>query len=128
MGLFKGSEDVSEQLKKISDHLGFLEKKIDTLIEQSQNRRPGGFSRPSGGGHFGNNRRPQRSGGFSQNREHSGPNREFSGGNRDPRDHYRSRGQNNRPRGYGQQRPHRPAGSPNGNSFQAAPPQQQEQA
>ena len=52
--------NVSSQLKKISDQLVFLEKKIDTLLGQSRNRGP--------------------SSGF----------RGSSGGTRDPRDHYRS--------------------------------------
>ena len=58
--------DTNQQLKKIADHLVFLEKKIDTLIEQSKNRpsfnrgfgnRPGQFQRPGGnfrGNSYGN--------------------------------------------------------------------------
>jgi len=52
--------NVSSQLKKISDQLVFLEKKIDTLLGQSRPRGPSSGYRGSGGG------------------------------NRDPRDHYRS--------------------------------------
>ena len=33
------TEEVSERLKKIAEHLVFLEKKLDTLIEQGRNRR-----------------------------------------------------------------------------------------
>ena len=40
--------DLSAQLKRISEHLGFLEKKLDTLIEQSQKRKP------LNGGEYGN--------------------------------------------------------------------------
>jgi hypothetical protein len=53
--------DLSQQLKKISEHLTFLEKKIDTLIEQSGNR--------------GNTQ----SGGFAPRRDF-GPRRDFQGG------------------------------------------------
>ncbi len=58
--------NVSSQLKKISDQLVFLEKKIDTLLGQSRPRGgpSSGYRGGSGGG----------------------------GGNRDPRDHYRSGG------------------------------------
>ena len=51
--------DVSAQLKKIEDHLGFLEKKLDTLLEQSQNR-----SKPFNAGFGGD--RPNR--GYRPNR------------------------------------------------------------
>ena len=70
----KEETDVLSQLKHISDHLGFLEKKLDTLIEQSKNQRPaysGGFGnrnfqrpRPAAGqhskygGHFQSQSRP----------------------------------------------------------------------
>ena len=40
-GMDLGNYDDSQiplQLKKIMDHLGFLEKKIDTLLEQSKQR------------------------------------------------------------------------------------------
>ena len=71
-----GPQDVSSQLKRIMDQLGFLEKKIDTLLEQSQNR---GNGRPSFGGGprpFGNRGGFQgRPGGFRGNRE-GGPPRE----------------------------------------------------
>ena len=35
--------DVQTQLKKIADHLAFLEKKLDMLLSQSRNRGPAGF-------------------------------------------------------------------------------------
>ena len=40
MNEVKIEADVSAQLKKIADHLVFLEKKIDTLLEKSQDRKP----------------------------------------------------------------------------------------
>ena len=49
---FKSDSDVSLQLKKIAEHLVFLEKKLDTLIEsKNSSPRPGGFqsSRPYAG-------------------------------------------------------------------------------
>lgn len=56
----EGNSDVSFQLKKIIDHLGFLEKKIDQILAQSS-QKPTGFVasgnrpyRPS----FGNSARP----------------------------------------------------------------------
>ncbi len=39
--------DLSAQIKKISDHLVFLEKKLDTLLEQTKEKRP--FSPKFGG-------------------------------------------------------------------------------
>src|SRR3989338_4621987 len=56
--------NVSSQLKKISDQLVFLEKKIDTLLGQSRPRGPSSGYRGSSGG--------------------------SGGGNRDAREHYRS--------------------------------------
>ncbi len=52
-----GNSAVGDQLKKIADHLGYLEKKIDQILAQSQPRsggfqprRPGGFAgRPNRG-------------------------------------------------------------------------------
>ena len=55
MSLFKKKEssfedmDSQSQLKRIAEQLGFLEKKVDTLIEELRSR--GGSSRPSFGGH-----------------------------------------------------------------------------
>ena len=74
-------QDVQIQLKKIADHLVFLEKKLDMLLSQSRNRGPSGF------------------------RNANDPKA------RDPRDHYRSgrsgyswrnpgQGQENRPGGH----------------------------
>ena len=66
--------DLPAQLKKIADHLVFLEKKLDTLLEKSGNRKP-------------------YSGGYG--------NSSFSG-NRDPRDNYRTnRYQGRRPQRQG---------------------------
>lgn len=70
LGNFDDSQ-IPVQLKKIMDHLGFLEKKLDTLLEQSRNSgnsRPG-FGNRNFSGHRGGNYRPN-------NRE------EFSRGNR----------------------------------------------
>lgn len=78
---------MSAQLKRIEDHLRFLEKKLDTLLEQSQsqNRRPynpgfGGGDRPNRG--YRPNRGP---GGYPPRHSghSSGPNRYQ--GNRGPR-------------------------------------------
>ena len=79
--------DLSSQLKKISEHLVFLEKKIDTLIEQSGNR---GNSAPSSG--------------FAPRRDF-GPRRDFQGGPK--RDFQRPGG--HRPGGF------RPSGGPRSN-------------
>ena len=58
---------VPVQLKKIMDHLGFLEKKIDTLLEQSRGRSD---SRPSfGNRNFSNHRG---GGGYRPNNSHRG--------------------------------------------------------
>jgi hypothetical protein len=73
---------VSGQLKKISEHLVFLEKKVDMLLSQTRQQRPysssgynsqGNYSRPrSAYGHG----QPHRSGGYGrhqgQNRGHAG--------------------------------------------------------
>lgn len=71
------SAEILSQLKRITDQLSFLEKKMDSLLGRS-----GGGNRPQFGnrpGGFGN-RPPRPQGqGFSGNR----------GDNRDPRDHYR---------------------------------------
>lgn len=66
------------QLKKIIDHLGFLEKKLDTLLEQS--RHQGGGSRPA----FGNRNFSGGRGGHYRpnNREGFGPRRPGSSDNR----------------------------------------------
>ncbi|MBI3251899.1 MAG: hypothetical protein HYZ52_01075 [Candidatus Omnitrophica bacterium] len=42
-------QELSLQLKRITDHLGFLEKKLDTLIEQSRAPKP--FNRFGSGPH-----------------------------------------------------------------------------
>ncbi len=67
-----GEFDVQVEIKKIQDHLGFLEKKIDQLLAGGgQNRRPshhrggGGFDRPRGDRGFRGNRH---GGGFRGNR------------------------------------------------------------
>ena len=68
-GMEMGNYDDSQvpvQLKKIMDHLGFLEKKIDTLLEQSR-QRPG-FRPPFGNRNFSGSRgnyRPNNREGFS---------------------------------------------------------------
>lgn len=88
---------VSGQLKKIIEHLGFLEKKLDSLLEQSGQRRMGqgrfgnqGFGRHGRsyhGGHAGSSDRPGHSGrpggfhskfsGHSHGRPSHGPRRGF---------------------------------------------------
>ena len=80
MNIFKKSGadgDVSEQLKKIAEQLVFLEKKLDTLLEQSRNRKP--FTPGFGGGNprnSGGNFRHNNSGGnFAPRRNSHGPNR-----------------------------------------------------
>ena len=68
--------DLSAQIKKIADHLVFLEKKLDTLLEQRQERRP--FP-PK----FGGNREfsGQRGNNFNrQDKPHYGPPRRPGGG------------------------------------------------
>jgi len=72
------------QLKKIMDHLGFLEKKIDTLLEQSRQRQGG--SRPP----FGN--RP-----FSGSRGNYRPNNREGFGPRQAGDHQGNRHEGHRP-------------------------------
>ncbi len=60
-GASADSGNLSDQVRKISDHLVFLEKKLDTILDKLQNR--GGFSRPSfGGGSSGGFRREGGSG------------------------------------------------------------------
>lgn len=75
-GSFDDSQ-VHVQLKKIMDHLGFLEKKLDTLLDQSRGRdnsRPGfgnrNFSSNRSGSYRPNNREGfgHRSSGSSDNR------------------------------------------------------------
>ena len=78
----QGEPDVIGLLKKIQQHLGFLEKKIDLLTSQSSQSSERPFRgkpfskpyRPGGGGYF-----PRR-----ENREHGNPPREgnFSQGDR----------------------------------------------
>lgn len=79
---FGGDEmDIQEQLKKILDQIGFLEKKVDTLLEGN---RGGGGSRPFGGDRGGFNRnRGGQGGGFRGGREgqHRGGNSFGGGGN-----------------------------------------------
>jgi hypothetical protein len=60
------------QLKKIIDQLGFLEKKIDTLLDQSRNRQ--GSRPPFGSGNFSGPRGP-----FRGNREGFGSPRSGGG-------------------------------------------------
>ncbi len=60
--------DVAAQLKRIADHLGFLEKKLDTLLEQSQNRRP--FNTGFGGDRPNRGYRPNRPGYPSRHSSH----------------------------------------------------------
>ena len=61
-----GNSTVGDQLKKISDHLTYLEKKIDQILAQSQSQ-----SRPSSGGF-----QPRRPGGFGGRPDRGG----YSGG------------------------------------------------
>lgn len=76
------SSDIHSQIRKIADHLVFLEKKIDTLLEQSRGRKPfsnnGGFNRGfqnrNGGGHRNHNNHGHSNGGGRDNRG-SGDNR-----------------------------------------------------
>lgn len=105
MSLFKRKEtsfedmDSQEKLKRIMDQLGFLEKKIDSVLEEMRNR---GGSRPSFGG-------GQR-GGF--NRDRGGFNRDRGGANRGGQ---RAEGGNTRYAGQGPRRynPGRPFGGGN---------------
>ena len=79
-GMDLGNYDDSQvpvQLKKIMDHLGFLEKKIDMLLDQSRHRgdsRPGFGNRNFSGGR-GGNYRPSNREGFSQRHSGSSDNR-----------------------------------------------------
>lgn len=82
MSLFKRKEttfedmDSQEKLKKIMDQLGFLEKKLDSVLESLGNR---------GGRNFGQGNRDNRGNGFGGNRDNRGGNDRggFRGGNRD---------------------------------------------
>ncbi|GEM_PF-2288146 len=98
-------EDAPSQLKKIMEHLTFLEKKLDTLLEQSQNRsRFGGgshFSRPRGNFRGGGNRE-----GFNSSRPAGQGQQQGTGGPAGP-------GGPGRPGRPG--RPDRPGGRPGGN-------------
>ena len=58
----ENNTDVAAQLKRIADHLGFLEKKLDTLLEQSQNRKP--FNQGFGGDRPNRGYRPNRGPGY----------------------------------------------------------------
>lgn len=72
LGNFDDSQ-VPVQLKKIMDHLGFLEKKLDTLLEQSRHQggsRPGFGNRNFSGGR-GGHYRPNNREGFAP--RHAGP-------------------------------------------------------
>ena len=90
---------VPVQLKKIMDHLGFLEKKLDTLLEQSRGR---GDSRPGFGNRNFSNHRP---GGYRPN------NRPGFGGHRS------GASDDNRGNRYEGNRPARP-GSHSGRPYQ----------
>ncbi len=76
-GIDYGNYDDSQipvQLKKIMDHLNFLEKKIDMLLDQSRNRQ-GGSRPPFGNRNYSGargNYRPNNRGGFGQ--RHGGDN------------------------------------------------------
>ena len=51
----EGNMDINSQLKKIADHLVYLEKKLDQLLGQSRGgSSSGGGYRPYGGGGAGN--------------------------------------------------------------------------
>lgn len=96
--------DLAAQLQKIQAHLGFLEKKIDTLIELSQKR-------PSGGSGYGDSRpsfRPREFGGGGGFRS-GGPRRDDRG----PRGHGRPEGRE----------PFRGAGRPEGRDFRGGRPE-----
>ena len=72
LGNFDNSQ-VPVQLKKIMDHLGFLEKKLDMLLEQSRHRgdsRPGFRNRNFSGGRGGHSR-PNNREGFGGHRSSS---------------------------------------------------------
>jgi hypothetical protein len=62
-----GPQDVASQLTKIIEHLSFLEKKLDTLLESSRGRQPMGgrsFGGHSGGPNRGFRRPGQGSGNY----------------------------------------------------------------
>ena len=70
----ESSVDIAAQLKKIQEHLGFLEKKLDMLLANSKNSKPRHFDRD-----FSKPRQHFRSNdSFSRNSQHS------HGGNRGP--------------------------------------------
>ena len=81
----ENNTDVAAQLKRIADHLGFLEKKLDTLLEQSQNRKP--FNQGFGGDRPNRGYRPNRGPGYPS--RHAGQSGYASSnryqGNRGPR-------------------------------------------
>lgn len=76
--------DLSAQLKRIADHLGFLEKKLDTLLEQSQNRRPFNSGTGFSGGYQNRGYRPNRGNAYSSRHAgQQGPSGRYQGqGNR----------------------------------------------
>ena len=86
------------QLKKIMDHLGFLEKKIDTLLEQSRQRQG---SRPP----FGNRN-------FSGSRENYRPNNREGFGPRHGGNPQGNRYEGNRHEGHRPARPNHYSGKP----------------
>ena len=108
MSLFKKKEsgfddmDSQGQLKRIMEQLGFLEKKMDTVLEELRNR---GGSRPSFGGHSQGGPRQ-----FSRDRQDRGG---FRGNNNRPRPEGGSNGGNTRYAGQGPRRytPGRPFGN-----------------
>ncbi len=150
MSLFKKKEssfedmDSQAQLKRISEQLGFLEKKIDTLSEELRNR---GGSRPSFGGGFsqggprgfnrdrqdrggfrgGNGGRPRPEGSSSGNTRYAGqgprrytPGRPYGGGNDENRGNFSGGG---RPDGARSNRPNQNRRPHQNNSSPASAPQ-----
>ena len=109
MNEVKNEADVSAQLKKIMDHLGFLEKKIDTLLEKSQDRKPyssGGY--PTGNRSYGGGGNYRPGGNREGNRESYGQ-RPYGSGRGDQRPgggHYGPRQGGHK---YPSHRPRRPA-------------------
>ncbi len=142
--------DSQGQIKRISEQIGFLEKKIDSILEELRNRggaRPFGggqggprnFSRDRGsfrGGNGGSNGRPPRQEGGNTRYAGQGPRRynsarpfgnddnrgNFSGGNRPEG----MRG--NRPNNGGPRRPHQQGPNQHQNHSAPAAPQQQSAA
>jgi hypothetical protein len=91
------TQSVLDQIKRISEHLVFLEKKLDTLLEQSKNQKPfqGGFVKNQ----FQSPRqqhRPYERGGYHPKFGGGGHNRErfhgSGGGNYGPRPQHGSDG------------------------------------